>query len=134
MDSTLMMLGIISVVLAVGFFVTSLIIFIAFKIPTLWKESRGTLEREQINEIRAMRSNNANRRSGINVFEELEKQAKPRKTGAQSIKLSTTADDITLEKENDSNGTVVLKKTAKAISPNFIIEKDITFVSTYEVI
>lgn len=129
MHNTLMILGIISVVLSVGFFIASLAMFFGFRIPTLWKDSKGTLEQKQIDEIRAMRSNNANRRGKVNVFEELEKQAKPRKTGSQSIKFETNAVNT-----EQNSGTVVLKKTAKAINPNFIIEKDITFVSTSEVI
>lgn len=134
---TLITIGIISVVLAVGFFITSLAMFIGYRIPALWKDSKGTLEQKQIDEIRAMRSTNANRRGKLNVFEELEKQAKPRKTGAQSIKFNTNSQSQTGNQPHDvvnSSGTVVLKKTSKAINPNFIIEKDITFVSTSEVI
>lgn len=129
MHNTLMILGIISVVLSVGFFIASLAMFFGFRIPTLWKDSKGTLEQKQIDEIRAMRNNNANRRGKVNVFEELEKQAKPRKTGSQNIKFETNSVNT-----EQNNGTVILKKTAKAINPNFIIEKDITFVSTSEVI
>lgn len=134
MHDTLMTLGIVCTVLAAGLFIASIAMFFGFRIPTVWKDSKGTLEQKQIDEIRAMR-NNSNRRSGVNVFEELEKQAKPRRTGSQNLKLKTTASVNTgpeYKKLND--GTVVLKKTAKAISPDFIIEKDITFVSTSEVV
>lgn len=132
MHDTLMTLGIISVVLTVGFFIASLSMFIGFKIPMLWKDSKGALEQKQIDEIRQMRNRNAGLRGKVNVFEELEKQAKPRRNGSQNIRLNTSGDLSKIDTKN--KGTVVLKKTAKAISSDFIIEKDITFVSTNEVI
>lgn len=132
---TLLILGIISVILAVCFFIASVTMFIGYRIPTLWKDSRGALEQKQIDEIRAIRRNNIDNKNKVNVFEELERKAKPRKTPSQSIRLNT------LTGENNSNKlsahkseTVVLKKKAKAINSNFIIEKDITFVCTSEVI
>ena len=109
--------------------------FIGYRIPTLWKDSRGALEQKQIDEIRAMRRNDINNRNKVNVFEELERKAKPRKTSSQSIRLNTLTGENNSNKLNSNkNGTVVLKNKAKAINSNFIIEKDITFVCTSEVI
>ncbi|MCI9146234.1 MAG: hypothetical protein HFJ97_07735 [Eubacterium sp.] len=132
---TLLILGIVSVILAVCFFIASVTMFIGYRIPTLWKDSRGALEQKQIDEIRAMRRNDINNRNKVNVFEELERKAKPRKTSSQSIRLNTLTGENNSNKLNSNkNGTVVLKNKAKAINSNFIIEKDITFVCTSEVI
>lgn len=132
---TLLILGIVSVILAVCFFIASVTMFILYRIPTLWKDSRGTLEQKQIDEIRSLRRSNINNRNKVNVFEELERKAKPKKTASQSIKLETTSNKTDSEKIAAKNSeTVVLKKKAKAINSNFIIEKDITFVCTSEVI
>ena len=132
---TLLILGIVSVILAVCFFIVSVTMFIAYRIPTLWKDSHGALEQKQIDEIRAMRRNNTDNKNRINVFEELERKAKPRKTSSQSIRLNTLTDqDSGNQMNTNKSETVALKKKAKAINPNFIIEKDITFVCTSEVI
>ncbi len=131
----LLTLGIVSVILAVCFFITSVTMFIAYKIPTLWKDSHGTLEQKQIDEIRAMRRNNADSRNKINVFEDLERKAKPRKTPSQSIRIKTLTDENGGNQTSvNKSETVVLKNKAKAINSDFIIEKDITFVCTNEVI
>ncbi len=132
---TLLILGIVSVILAVCFFIASVAMFIGYRIPTLWKDSRGALEQKQIDEIRAMRRNNIDNKNKVNVFEELEKKAKPRKTSSQSIRLNTlTGENNSNKLSTNKSETVVLKKKAKAINSNFIIEKDITFVCTSEVI
>lgn len=149
MEDTLFYLGIVSAILAGGFFVTAVILFFKFKIPVLWKEVNGTLEREQIEEIRIKNNNVAQQKSKVNVFEELEKHAKVKRNNTHSLNIGTTNslqkeespgsdDDATSILDNtsgDSDATTILENANQKIgNPDFIMEKNEMFVSTSEVI
>lgn len=117
--------------LGIGFLGTAVFLFFKLHIRTVHQELKGTLEQQQIEEIRLKSDVAAKQRSQKNIFEELEKKAKPKKPGASSIRLLSTAEAPVGAGEQ---GTTVLRKSAQSVNPNFIIEKDIVFVSTNEVI
>lgn len=131
MYQTLFILGIICAVLAGGFLITSIVMFFGFNIPALRKDMSGTLERKQIEEIRKNTSAATSQRGKVNVFEELEKKAKVKKNNTHSLNVGPTTG---IPKRNADVGTSVLTSRAKAVNPNFVIEKNIMFVSTTEVI
>lgn len=132
MHTTLLYIGIVCGVLAGGFLITAIAMFIAFRIPSLWRDLSGAMTQKRIEEIREESSNAAIRRGKVNVFEELEKKAKVKKNNTYSLNVSTTTSGLV--QGNAEQGTALLEASSKAINPNFIIEKDIMFVSTTEVI
>ena len=92
------------------------------------------MEQKQIEEIRSKNSSASGQRVKINVFEELEKKAKVKRNNTHSLNIGpTTAPKMNLE-VNSSPGNTVLTNTSKQINSEFIIEKNIMFVSTDEVI
>ncbi len=118
-------------VLGGGFLITAAILFFKFRIRTVRRDLNGSLERRQIEEIRLKSDAAARQRGQKNIFEELEKKAKPKKNSASSIRLFTTTEQPPNPAEQ---GTTVLRKSAQSQFPDFMIEKDILFVSTNEVI
>lgn len=132
--------GIVFLILTVGFLIASISVFIGCHVSVLWKEINGTLKMQQIAEIRNVSRTAA--RSRINVFEDLEKKAKIKKgyTGSltnQSASLApkmqeTPANPVPVQTASDP-GTTVLQSNAP-VNSSFIIEKNIMFVSTREVI
>lgn len=131
MEDALFIAGIVSVVLAGGFLIASISMFFGFHIPRLLKEWNGALEQKQIEEIRIKNSATANQRGKVNVFEELEKKAKVKKNNTHSLNVGpTTAPEA---KATVDTGTSVLSKNMQTVNPDFIIEKNIMFVSTNEV-
>lgn len=131
MQETLFYVGIACGVLAGGFLITSIAMFFGFKIPTLWRDLNGAMAQQRIEEIRQQSSDAAVQRGKVNVFEELEKKAKVKKANTYSLNLSTTTSGLA---NSSDPGTSVLQSGSKAINPDFVIEKDIMFVSTNEVI
>ena len=131
MQETLFYVGIVCGVLAGGFLITSIIMFFGFKIPTLWRDLNGAMAQQRIEEIRQQSSNEAVQRGKVNVFEELEKKAKVKKAYTYSLNLSTTTSGLA---NSSDPGTSVLQSGSKAVNPDFVIEKDIMFVCTNEVI
>ena len=131
MQETLFYVGITCGVLAGGFLITSIAMFFGFKIPTLWRDLNGAMAQQRIEEIRQQSSDAAVQRGKVNVFEELEKKAKVKKANTYSLNLSTTTSGLA---NSSDPGTSVLQSASKAINPDFVIEKDIMFVSTNEVI
>lgn len=138
MQDALFYIGIICSVLAVTFLITSVTMFFKFDVRTLWKDSRGTLQRKQIEEIRSKNSSAAGRKGKVNVFEDLEKNAKLKKGNTQSLKSNPASQQMAASSQTQStgydSGTMVLQNSSKAVNPDFIIEKNIMFVSTSEVI
>ena len=138
MQDALFYIGIICAVLAVTFLITSVTMFFKFDVRTLWKDSRGTLQRKQIEEIRSKNSSAAGRKGKVNVFEDLEKNAKLKKGNTQSLKSNPANQQMAASSQTQStgydSGTMVLQNSSKAVNPDFIIEKNIMFVSTSEVI
>lgn len=135
MQETLFYVGIVCGVLAVAFLVTTVAMFVGYRIPELWKNMSGSMEQKYVEEIRLKNSSDAQQKGKINVFEELEKKAKVKKPNTYSLNVSTTttgfAKDIAMREDA---GTSVLQSPSKAVNPDFIIEKDLMFVSTNEVI
>ncbi len=129
MYQTLFSIGIVCAVLAAGFLVATIAMFFGFNIPALRKDMSGSLERKQIEEIRKNSSAAASQHSKLNVFEELEKKAKVKKNNTHSLNVGTTTG---LQFQRD-DGTSLLSSGSKSINPEFIIEKNIMFVSTNEV-
>ena len=129
MQQTLTILGIVMAVLAGASLIASISMFFGFKVPTLWKDWNGTLEQKQIEEIRQKSSAAASNRNKVNVFEELEKKAKVKKANTHSLNVNPT----TAPKRTEEAGTSVLQNSS-AVNPDFVIEKNIMFVSTNEVI
>ena len=130
MYESLFIMGIVFAIIAGGFLITTVTMFFAFNIPALRTDMSGTLEQKQIEEIRK-KGSEANQRDRVNVFEELEKKAKVRRTNTQSLNIVTTTD--LPQRQSNNIGTSVLTGGSKSLNPNFIIEKNIMFVSTYEV-
>lgn len=131
MQDTLFYIGIVCGVLAGGFLIASVAMFFGFKVPSLWKDLNGAMAQQRIEEIRQQSTDAAIQRGKVNVFEELEKKAKVKKANTYSLNVSTTTSGLA---NSSDPGTSVLQGGAKAINPDFIIEKDIMFVSTNEVI
>lgn len=134
MQDTLFYVSMVCGVLAVGFLVTAVTMFFGYKIPSLWKELNGDMAQKRIEEIRQQSNDAAVLRGKVNVFEELEKKAKVKKTNTFSLNVSTTSGLKNNSVDTSNPGTSVLQESAKVINPDFIIEKDIMFVSTNEVI
>lgn len=131
MYEALFITGIVSAIIAGGFLIASVCMFFGFRIPTLMKEWNGALEQKQIEEIRIKNSAAANQRGKVNVFEDLEKKAKVKKNNTHSLNVGpTTAPEA---KAAVDTGTSVLSKNIQSVNPDFIIEKNIMFVSTNEV-
>lgn len=128
---TLFIVGIICAVLAVGFLIASIAMFFGFNIPALRKDMSGALEQKQIEEIRKNSSAAASNRGKVNVFEELEKKAKVKKDNTHSLNVGTSGSFAA--KRSDNTGTSVLSTGPRAVNPAFVIEKNIMFVSTNEV-
>ena len=131
MYETLFVIGIICAALAVIFLISTIAMFFGFNIPALRKDMSGVLEQKQIEEIRRNSSAAASNRGKVNVFEELEKRAKVKKSNTHSLNVGPTTG---IPKGNADAGTSVLNNNAKPANPDFIIEKNIMFVSTNEVI
>ena len=129
MQDALSVIAIICFVLGGVCFAVAVILFFAFHIRSVRQELKGALAQRQIEEIRMKRDDAVRQRGKINVFEELEKQAKPRGDTAEEPRLYAPTEAL----EQDP-GTVVLNKAARAVNKNFIIEKNQMFVSTNEVI
>ncbi len=132
MYDILFILGIVSAAIAVCFLIATIAMFFAFDIPALRKDMSGALEQKQIEEIRRNSSKAASQRGKVNVFEELEKKAKVKKANTHSLNVGPTT-GFNKNSGNDA-GTSVLRNTGKISNPDFIIEKNIMFVSTDEVI
>ena len=131
MYESLFIVGIVCAVLAGIFLIATIAMFFGFNITALRKDLSGVLEQKQIEEIRKNSSAAANQRSKVNVFEELEKKAKVKKNNTHSLNVDT-ATAYRTSSVNDS-GTSVLRSGPKSANSNFIIEKNIMFVSTNEV-
>ena len=140
MSEVYLYLTIISYILSGALLITSIILFFKLNIPAVVKDSGGALEQKQIEEIRAKNMGAAHQRGKVNVFEELEKRAKPRRGNTSSLKMGTTAGDaeqsgrVKARQVVTNSDTTILQKSPKTMTPDFIIEKDIVFVSTSEVI
>lgn len=130
MYQTLFITGIVLLVMAVGALIASIAMFAGFRVPTLWKDWNGALEQKQIEEIRQKNSAAATNRGRVNVFEELEKKAKVKRPNTQSLNVEPT----TAPKRKEEAGTSVLQQSTGPVNPNFIVEKNVMFVSTDEVI
>ena len=131
MYESLFILGIIFAVIAGSLLIATIAMFFGFNIPALRKEASGSLEQKQIEEIRKNSSAAANQRGRINVFEELEKKAKVKRNNAYSLNAATAA-GLSSQRHADA-GTSVLVDESISVNSNFIIEKNIMFVSTNEV-
>ena len=141
-EKILTIIGIATAALGGGLLITTIIMFFKFQIPALYKEIKGGgLQQRQIEEIRLKNSSAARQRGKVNVFEELEKKAGARRGNTGSLNIMTTgslAAQAEQEKQNRAAyvdpGTAVLQNAAKSVNPHFIIEKNIMFVSTSEVL
>lgn len=131
MYETLFMIGIVCAVIGGIFLITSISMFFGFHIPVLWRDSSGKLEQKQIEEIRKNNSAAANQRGKVNVFEELEKKAKVKRNNTFSLNVGSTTESK--KRPASVTGTTVLNQAGKTANPNFIIEKNVMFVSTNEV-
>lgn len=131
MYESLFIIGIVFAVLAGGFLIATIAMFFGFNIPALRKDMSGSLEQKQIEEIRKNSSAAASNRGKVNVFEELEKKAKVKKNNTHSLNVGTTTGSS--GQLSADTGTSVLSSSVKPVNPNFIIEKNIMYVSTNEV-
>lgn len=138
MSDTYFIVALISYIISGAFLITSIILFITLHIKDVIKDLNGSLEQKQIEEIRLKNNSASKLRGKVNVFEELEKKAKPRRSNTASIKLGDSTGERAVQNQvipNSLNpGTTLFKKSAKAVNSNFIIEKNLIFVSTNEVI
>lgn len=132
MQGSLFIIGIVFAVLAGISLVAAVSLFFGLKIPDLIKDMNGTLEQKQIEEIRSKNSSEAQRRGKVNVFEELEKKAKVKKNNTQSLNVGDTTSTRKGLLKSDNQGTTVLRNKVSVANPEFIIEKNIVFVSSRE--
>ena len=131
MYEALFAVGIVCAVLAGLFLVASVAMFFGFGIPSLRRDVDNGLGQKQVEEIRKKGAEAAKVRHGaVNVFEELEKKAKVKKANTHSLNVGTTPTTLDPAPAPEA-GTSVL--SAQNTNPDFIIEKDIVFVSTNEV-
>ncbi len=130
MYESLFIIGIVCTVIASAFLIATIAMFFGFNISALRKDMSGALEQKQIEEIRKNSSAVASQRGKVNVFEELEKKAKVKKN-THSLNVGSKTGFPT-QSSNDT-GTTVLNSGTKSVNPDFIIEKNIMFVSTNEV-
>lgn len=100
--------------------------FFGFHIPLLLKDYNGSLEQKQIEEIRKQNTGAARNKGKVNAFEALEKQAREQ----ASKPVESDAETSALEAPVESGGTTMLQSMAKSVDPDFLIEKNILFVST----
>lgn len=117
--------------LSAVFLILSVFLFFKLSIPSVIKELRGTVGQKQINQIRDKSSEAAKRSSAMNVFEELEKKAKPRTANTKRIKMPGNTSEITAGTTEEKTGTTVLKKKS---NKDFVIEKNIIFVCTNDIL
>ncbi|MDR1027939.1 MAG: hypothetical protein LBL63_00785 [Clostridiales Family XIII bacterium] len=138
MESTFLYLYIVSYILAGVFLLTSVLLFFRLDIRRVIKDKGGALEQRQIEEIRAKRAGAGSLRGKVNVFEELEKKAKPKRADTARLQVGTsTGGSVGNTKAPPiaaNPGTTILEQSSKALNPNFIIEKNIVFVNTNEVV
>jgi hypothetical protein len=130
-------LALIGYIVAGVFLIVSAVLFFSFDIRGVLKDKGGMLEQKQIEEIRAKNAGAAKYRGKVNVFEDLEKRAKPKRSNSGSLRIGTTGGSsagISAPAASTESATTLLEQPAKAVNPNFIIERNIMFVSTSEVI
>lgn len=133
MHETLFTLAVVFAILAVLLLIGTVVMFFVFNIPALRKDMSGSLEKKQIEEIRKNSTEQNRQRGKVNVFEELEKKAKPKKANTHSLNVGPTTGFG--KKPADDEGTSVLSNNARRNNnPGFVIEKNIMYVSTNEVI
>ena len=132
MYQTLFTIAVVFAVLAVVFLIATIAMFFGFNIPALRKDMSGSLEKKQIEEIRKNSTEQNKQRGKVNVFEELEKKAKPKKANTHSLNVGPTTGFG--KKSGADEGTSVLNNNVRAANPNFVIDKNIMYVSTNEVI
>lgn len=137
MYDTLMLLGYILAALAGCGLIASVAVFFGFHIPTLYRELSGDMQKKQIEDIRKKNYSALDQRNKVNVFEELEKKAKVKRSDTSSLNIGTSSRLDQTERQSVSPasnpGTTVLSGAKKA-DPNFIIEKNIVFVSTTDML
>lgn len=132
MQTTLLVLAITLLAITIVMLIITAIMFFVFNIPTLIKDSSGQLEQKQIEEIRKKNYASAQQKGKVNVFEELEKKAKIKKANTHSLNVGTTTSGINKQPSSETGTSVLTNSTVT--NKDFIIEKNIVFVSTYEVI
>lgn len=133
MQDVLHVIGIICAVLAGMGLAVSILLFIRFDVPTLWKDLSGQISQKELDKIRE-KSNAKN--AQINVFEELEKKARGRSGDPQQRATGLLGRDRSRNinaAERHDEGTSVLSSPKKKRA-DFAIEKNIRFVSTNEVL
>ena len=129
MENSIWFAGVILAIIAGLFLIASIIIFFVLDISSLIKDKSGKLEQRQIEEIRRSKSLYS-KKSKVNVFEDLEKEAKFKRGNTQSLRIKTEVKPTPVV----NTDTTVLNKSIKKVNPNFIIEKNIVVVGTNEVI
>lgn len=136
MQEVLHIIGIICAVLAGAGLVISVLLFIRFDVPTLWKDRSGQMSQKEIDKIR--QSSN-NRDDQINVFEELEKKAK-RRSGNTTSSLQRGTGFLNRDRARNTAPSAKLEEGTSVLTapkngrPDFVIEKSIRFVSTNEIL
>lgn len=128
MYEILHIIGIVLAVLAGVALIASVAIFFGCKIPMILKDKQGNLEQKQIEEIRQKSSQAALQRTKVNVFEELEKKAKVKRPGTESLNVGTTTTPLGPEGETE------LLPDAPVYTGDFVIEQSVVYVGSDEVI
>lgn len=127
LNYALLITGIVGIVLAGGCLIATAAMFFGFRIPALIKELRGKMTIEYLadkrNQLKA-------EKGGKNVFEEFQKNAKLKDTGTLR-RPSMAASSRSAPKRSSNQGTTVLSSKS---NPNFVIVKNLMFVSTSEVL
>ena len=129
MQEALFIIGIVCAALGGVGLLASVGMFFGFHIPLLLKDCNGSLEQQQIEEIRKKNSGEARNKGKVNAFAALEKEAREQtvRTVEEYVEdVETSALSVSAE----AGGTAVLQSSAKSVNPDFLIEKNIVFVST----
>ena len=133
--SPYVIIGVVFFALAVAFLAAAITVFFRYHIRSLMREKGGSLEQKQIEEIRAKNLGAAQFRGRVDIFEALEKRAKTIRNTSSSLRTSSPIRAVkNPSTQSGGPGTILLRPSAKAPNPNFVIEKNIVFVNTNEVI
>jgi hypothetical protein len=156
MYQTLFVVGLICAVIAGAFLAASAIMFFAFDILTVRKSMgvNGSLAQKQIEEIRKNSSDAISRKNKANIFEQLEKTAKPKKFNTHSLNVGPTTGFTVPPSDSEGTvvlneagtdegtvvlaggydeGTVVLNENNPSLNADFTVEKDVVSVSSNDV-
>ena len=139
MSSTLNIIGIICAVFAAAFLLAAIVVVFSLNIKEAIREYSGSGKSEQLAAIKKESGRGNRQNIKANIYEELEKSnAKPNgttgKNDRRDFSASVTSNVPVVSQSIKESDTVLLNKNINALNPDFVIDKDIKFVCTDEVL